>query len=142
MCYVPLPSPEGRLGILKTASRKIPLDDAVDLAIVATDRRMQCFSGADCSALVREAALMCLKEVLAAADGMGDDGMGAVHINVDRKEGCGGGGAAAGSDHPEAALPPPPVRMEHFDQGKATRGGALRERDGFADWHPAATLCL
>src|ERR671936_1109733 len=52
---VPRPDLNGRLGILKVHTRKIPLSDDVDLSILA--RRTPGFSGADLANLVNEAAL-------------------------------------------------------------------------------------
>ena len=52
---VPLPDVRGREGILKVHSKKVPLDDNVDLEIVA--RGTPGFSGADLANLVNESAL-------------------------------------------------------------------------------------
>jgi len=53
---VDLPDVKGREGILKVHSRKIPLDDDVDLAVLA--RATPGMSGADLANLVNEAALL------------------------------------------------------------------------------------
>jgi cell division protease FtsH len=53
---VDLPDVRGREGILKVHSRKIPLDDDVDLAVLA--RATPGMSGADLANLVNEAALL------------------------------------------------------------------------------------
>ena len=53
--YVSLPDIRGREQILKVHSRKVPLDDAVNLGILA--RGTPGFSGADLANLVNEAAL-------------------------------------------------------------------------------------
>ena len=66
LLYVPLPDEGGRLSILQAVCRKTPLDAALNLATVAADVRAQNFSGADLSALVREAALVALRETQAA----------------------------------------------------------------------------
>ncbi|EFA78457.1 AAA ATPase domain-containing protein [Heterostelium album PN500] len=63
LLYVPLPSPEERVEILKTVTAKIPLDADVDLAAVGTDSRCHAFSGADLSLLVKEAAMSALDKV-------------------------------------------------------------------------------
>lgn len=82
LLYVPLPSAEDRVGILAALTRKVSvyskatdgnsnaLDevDSVDLNAVALDERCEGFSGADLSALVREAGLAVVKELSAAAD--------------------------------------------------------------------------
>ncbi|MDA0795305.1 MAG: ATP-dependent zinc metalloprotease FtsH [Proteobacteria bacterium] len=53
--YVSLPDIRGREQILKVHARKVPLDDSVDLSILA--RGTPGFSGADLANLVNEAAL-------------------------------------------------------------------------------------
>jgi len=63
------PTKEGRLGILKVHSRKVPLDSTVDLESVANGTIG--FSGADLKNLVNEAALMAAragKDQVGAAD--------------------------------------------------------------------------
>jgi ribosome biogenesis ATPase len=66
LLYVPLPNDAERLAILKTHSRSKPFSPEVDLTVVAT--RAKGFSGADLSAIIREAALLALVE------SMGTDG--------------------------------------------------------------------
>jgi transitional endoplasmic reticulum ATPase len=65
LVYVPPPDAEARAAILRAASRDVPLDPAVDLA--ALGRELDGFSGADCAALIREAALVAMRESLQAA---------------------------------------------------------------------------
>ena len=55
LLYVPLPTKEDRFSILKTVCRKIPLANDVDLKKIALDIHCDGYSGADLSALVREA---------------------------------------------------------------------------------------
>jgi len=55
LLYVPLPTEDDRLSILKTVTRKVPLAADIDLEIIAKDPACQGYSGADLSALVREA---------------------------------------------------------------------------------------
>ncbi len=66
LLYVPLPSAEDRLSILRAVSKKVTLDevseDRVDLAKIAADSRADGFSGADMAALVREAGLAVVRE--------------------------------------------------------------------------------
>ena len=60
MVYVPPPDVDGRLSILKVHTAKIPLDDDVNLAVLA-----ECtngFSGADLENMCREAALEALRK--------------------------------------------------------------------------------
>jgi len=61
LLFVPLPTEVGRLEILRTHSSKLPLGDDVDLAAIARDA--EGFSGADLAALVREAAMLAIREV-------------------------------------------------------------------------------
>jgi ribosome biogenesis ATPase len=55
LLYVPLPSPEDRVSILSTCVKKVPLADNVDLKKIAYSAQCEGFSGADLSALTREA---------------------------------------------------------------------------------------
>jgi ribosome biogenesis ATPase len=64
LLYVPLPSKEDRLEILKTACRKVPISSDVNLQEIAFDAACQGYSGADLAALVREAQLNTLREVV------------------------------------------------------------------------------
>ena len=60
--YVPPPDAEARTEILRAASKATPLADDVDLATLAED--LEGYSAADCSALVREAALTAMRASL------------------------------------------------------------------------------
>jgi transitional endoplasmic reticulum ATPase len=60
--YVPPPDAEARAEILRAASKATPLADDVDLAALAAD--LEGYSAADCSALVREAALTAMRASL------------------------------------------------------------------------------
>lgn len=91
LLYVDLPSPDERLEILRTLTKKTPLathadannpphngdmssstvavdtvmkQDIVDLSALAFDARMEGFSGADLAALVREAAVLALRSTI------------------------------------------------------------------------------
>ena len=63
LVYVPLPTADGRVDILKTATRAMPLQSTVSLHAIAHDPRCVGFSGADLSALAREAAVAALKSL-------------------------------------------------------------------------------
>jgi ribosome biogenesis ATPase len=63
LLYVDLPTPDERVEILRAQTRGTPLGPDVDLGIVGRDEGCDGFSGADLSALVREAAVAALKEV-------------------------------------------------------------------------------
>ena len=60
MLYIPLPAPEERAEILTALVRSKPLADGLDVGAIARDH-CHGFSGADLSALVREAATNALK---------------------------------------------------------------------------------
>jgi ribosome biogenesis ATPase len=62
LLYVPLPKVTERHQILKTVSAKCALAPSVQLEAVAADPRCEGFSGADLSALVREAGVTALRE--------------------------------------------------------------------------------
>ncbi|GAC96949.1 hypothetical protein PHSY_004533 [Pseudozyma hubeiensis SY62] len=64
LLYVDLPKPDERLEILKTITSKTPLSDEVDLQTIAYDDKLTGFSGADLAALVREAAVLALRETI------------------------------------------------------------------------------
>ncbi|XP_039739248.1 nuclear valosin-containing protein-like isoform X2 [Pteropus medius] len=66
--FVGLPPPADRLAILKTITKngtKPPLDADVNLEAIAGDLRCDCYSGADLSALVREASICALRQEMA-----------------------------------------------------------------------------
>eukprot|EP01041_Mallomonas_annulata_P004443 gene4443-8856_t len=65
LLYVPLPSAEDRISILKALTRKLSLGADVDEKLLQTlgnDPRGNGFSGADLSALVREAGMSVVRE--------------------------------------------------------------------------------
>jgi transitional endoplasmic reticulum ATPase len=64
LVYVPPPDSAARAQILAAASRKTPLGPGVDLPGLAD--RLDGFSAADCASLVREAALVAMRESMAA----------------------------------------------------------------------------
>ena len=55
LLYVPLPTLEDRHQILKTLTRSLPVAKDVNLKIIASSNQCDGYSGADLSALVREA---------------------------------------------------------------------------------------
>ncbi|XP_009976847.1 PREDICTED: nuclear valosin-containing protein-like [Tauraco erythrolophus] len=66
--YVGLPPPEDRLAILKTITKdgtRPPLDIDVSLEEIAYSQRCDCYTGADLSALVREASVCALRQQMA-----------------------------------------------------------------------------
>ncbi|HEX8631223.1 MAG TPA: AAA family ATPase [Catenuloplanes sp.] len=65
LVYVPPPDAAARAEILRASARSVPLADDVDLAGLAGD--LEGFSGADCAALVREAALVAMRESMDAS---------------------------------------------------------------------------
>ena len=62
LLYVPLPSPSDREAILRTLVKKSPLGGDVNLDAIAHDSRCNGYSGADVSALVREATIQALRD--------------------------------------------------------------------------------
>ncbi|WP_433792428.1 AAA family ATPase [Actinoplanes sp. CA-252034] len=64
LVFVPPPDAEARTAILRASSKAVPLDDAVDL--VELGASLDGFSAADCSALIREAALAAMRDSLEA----------------------------------------------------------------------------
>jgi ribosome biogenesis ATPase len=65
LLYVPLPDTMDRIAILTALVRKVSLDiDGVDIAGIGGDPRTEGFSGADLSALVREAGLAVVRELM------------------------------------------------------------------------------
>jgi len=64
LLYVPLPTKEDRYSILKTVCRKVPIGPDVDLKKVAYDNHCEGYSGADISALVREAQMGTLRALV------------------------------------------------------------------------------
>ncbi|MBB5906043.1 AAA family ATPase [Actinoalloteichus hymeniacidonis] len=77
MVYVPPPDTEARAAILASASKNTPLAEDVDLTALAAE--LSGYSAADCTALIREAALTAMREDLAAAEVTGD------HLDTARK---------------------------------------------------------
>ncbi|KFU87470.1 Nuclear valosin-containing protein-like, partial [Chaetura pelagica] len=70
--YVGLPPPEDRLAILKTITKggtRPPLDTDVSLEEIAYSQHCDCYTGADLSALVREASLCALRQEMALQKG-------------------------------------------------------------------------
>jgi transitional endoplasmic reticulum ATPase len=65
LVYVPPPDADGRLAILRAASKSVPLDDDVDLPALGAE--LAGFSAADCAALIRESALAAMRESLEAS---------------------------------------------------------------------------
>nr|XP_009684943.1 PREDICTED: nuclear valosin-containing protein-like isoform X2 [Struthio camelus australis] len=66
--YVGLPPPEDRLAILKTITKggtRPPLDADVNLEDIAYSPNCDCYTGADLSALVREASICALRQEMA-----------------------------------------------------------------------------
>lgn len=62
LLYVPLPTPEDRVAILKALATNVKLGDDVNLESIGKSSRAEGYSGADCAALLREAGLAVLKE--------------------------------------------------------------------------------
>ncbi|KAL6032443.1 hypothetical protein STEG23_027886, partial [Scotinomys teguina] len=70
--FVGLPPPADRVAILKTITKngtKPPLDEDVNLETIGNDVRCNCYTGADLSALVREASLCALRQEITGQKG-------------------------------------------------------------------------
>lgn len=85
LLYVDLPSPDERVEILKAQTKRTPLADDVDLRAVAYADKVEGFSGADLSAVVREAAVSALREVFAGLEMGDEDGGEAKPIELEGK---------------------------------------------------------
>ncbi|XP_053568571.1 nuclear valosin-containing protein-like isoform X1 [Bombina bombina] len=75
--YVGLPPPADRLAILKTITKdgaRPPLGSDVSLEVIAYDERCDCFTGADLSALVREASVSALRQEMLHKDPVSSTG--------------------------------------------------------------------
>lgn len=94
LLYVDLPTPAERVEILRAQTKRTPMGPDVDLEVVARNAGCDGFSGADLSALVREAAVSALREVFAMVE-MGDE---------DEED----------HDAPRAVPPQVVVEMRHF----------------------------
>ncbi len=68
--YVPPPDEKARLEILKIHTKNVPLDEDVDLEEIA--KKTEGYSGADLEALVKEAAMIALREAYQKAKESGD----------------------------------------------------------------------
>ncbi|XP_040286507.1 nuclear valosin-containing protein-like isoform X1 [Bufo bufo] len=69
--YVGLPPPSDRLAILRTITKngsRPPLGPDVNLEVIAYDEKCDCFTGADLSALIREASVSALRSTVLLAD--------------------------------------------------------------------------
>ncbi|GAB35977.1 AAA family ATPase [Gordonia otitidis] len=71
LVFVPPPDAQARADILRTSGRKVPLADGIDLDALADD--LEGYSAADCSALLREAALAAMRRDIDAATVTADD---------------------------------------------------------------------
>ncbi|GAA6000847.1 hypothetical protein JCM10207_004688 [Rhodosporidiobolus poonsookiae] len=67
LLYVALPTPPERVEILRAVTRKTPLAEDVDLEVLARDDLTRHFSGADLSALVREASVATVRELFSSS---------------------------------------------------------------------------
>lgn len=112
LLYVDLPSESERADILRAQTRRTPLGSDVDFEAIARHERAQYFSGADLSALVREAAVMALREVFSAVD---MDSVDDENKNLDPAQGQGQGQASTTSGSTAGGgLQPVTVQMRHF----------------------------
>ncbi|MCJ0902297.1 AAA family ATPase [Rhodococcus sp. ARC_M6] len=71
LVFVPPPDAEARKAILRASGKSVPLAEDVDLDALAVD--LEGYSAADCSALLREAALTAMRRDMEAADVSAED---------------------------------------------------------------------
>ena len=64
LLYVDLPTAPERVEVLRAVTRKTPLADDVDLERIATSSKADGLSGADLSALAREAAVLAREQAV------------------------------------------------------------------------------
>ena len=62
LLYIPLPTPDDRVAILRAVASKVELASDVDLDKIGRSPRAEGYSGADCTALIREAGLAVLRD--------------------------------------------------------------------------------
>lgn len=130
LLYVDLPTPEERIEILRAQTKRTPLSDDVNLELIARDVRCDGFSGADLSALVREAAVGALKEVFARVENHDQEKSAAASTTDD---GMSGGAVGLSDDTvpvPEKIL----VEMKHFSfaLSKVSPSVSISQRKRFA----------
>ena len=119
LLYVPLPSPDDRVAILRAATRRATLSEDVDLEIIGRDARAEGFSGADLAAGVRDAGL----EVGVEREDREPDGGGAEHDDFFERR-----GVRRARLHPE-----PPVEREALLERDDLCGGPRRRRGDDVD---------
>lgn len=101
LLYVDLPTAPERAEILRAVTRKTPLATDVDLDRIARDDKCEGLSGADLSALVREAAVSALRELF---DSIDLDGPAVTSLAGDGRGAAGQQQAVVRMRHFEAAL--------------------------------------
>jgi transitional endoplasmic reticulum ATPase len=77
LVFVPPPDGDARADILRASAKSVPLSDDVDLEALGAS--LDGFSAADCAALIREAALVAMRESLEATT------VTAAHVEAARK---------------------------------------------------------
>ncbi|KAJ1672532.1 Ribosome biogenesis ATPase rix7, partial [Spiromyces aspiralis] len=113
LLYVELPTAPERYEILRTLTKRTPLDASVDLREVASHRRCEGYSGADLASLVREAAVAALRSIIAGTKGSAEDAF--QHADV--------GSVQVSKAHFEAAFAnvPPSVSRSDMERYEALR---------------------
>lgn len=120
LLYVDLPNELERYEILKTQTKRTPLARDVDLFSIAKEGKCVGFSGADLHALVREAAVMALRQVFFTPSSTSPE----EEFNDYEKE-----------DKEGLSLPPKvEVSMKHFQQAlkKVSPSVSIAQRKRFA----------
>ena len=70
LLFVPLPTPQDRVSILKALASSVKLGNDVDLEKIGSSSRAAGYSGADCAALLREAGLAVIREGMSDKDAL------------------------------------------------------------------------
>ncbi|TKA57154.1 hypothetical protein B0A53_01110 [Rhodotorula sp. CCFEE 5036] len=109
LLYVDLPTAPERVEVLRAVTRKTPLADDVDLERIATSSKADGLSGADLSALAREAAVSALREMFSSID------LDGPAVDVAPQASYTAATTSAASNGTEAVPQPPRVSMRHFE---------------------------
>lgn len=109
LLYVDLPTAPERVEVLRAVTRKTPLADDVDLERIATSPKADGLSGADLSALAREAAVSALREMFSSID------LDGPAVDVAPQASYTAATNSAATDGAEAVPQPPRVSMRHFE---------------------------
>ncbi len=109
LLYVPLPTPDDRVAILRAVASKVELASGVDLDKIGRSPRAEGYSGADCTALLREAGLAVLRDDTLTRRGF-RTGTSPTATDVGTKEKANGE-----ASQEEEEVPRLQIQSKHFD---------------------------